>query len=249
MRALGACSPLSSSMPAWPPALPLANEPGAAGNDGREAGCPHHRRRYGDRRLRKRETGGREMMSGSAAPEPGHRSGARPRRKRRCARHGRPRSACSPSCSAPPEKAALRAWKGKIGRIYRRFLVDGVDLRAGGPAGAAGWFRMVTVTFAMCSAAADPGAGRAPVRAVCRLPGRDPHRRPPAVVTFTNPRLCPRLDSNLRSRLRRASLSVAASCGHMASPTSLGRIQGGKCARRGAPNTRSASYPVGFPAW
>ena len=26
MRVLGACSPLSRSMPAWPPAIPLANE-------------------------------------------------------------------------------------------------------------------------------------------------------------------------------------------------------------------------------
>ena len=217
MRALGACSPLSRSMSAWPPAVPLANEPGAAGNDGREAGCPHQRRRYGDRRLRTRETGGREMMSGSAAPEPGHRSRARPRR--RCARHGRPRSACSPSCSAPAEKAVLRTWKAKLaGSTGGSLSMAWTFGQAGrpGPPGGYGDLRDV-----LGGGPRRPeGAGLAPVRAVCRLPGRDPRRRP----------VCGREEvheppAGFEPALTApgASLSLAASCGYMASPASLGR--------------------------
>ena len=108
--------------------------------------------------------------------------------------------------------------------------------------------RVVTVTFVM-SSAVEPrrpeGAGLAPVRVVFPLPVEIRTGDLRAGVTFTNPRP----DSNLRSRLRRASLSLAASCGHMAPPTSLGRIWSGECARRAAPNTRSALYPGGFPAW
>jgi len=46
-----------------------------------------------------------------------------------------------------------------------------------------------------------------------------------------------------------ASLSLAASCGHMASPTSLGRIWSGRCARRAAQTRAAPRTWVGFPAW